>query len=360
MAKGGLGRGLGALIPGGQNDPRRQVRPVPKSGQQPVGASDSTLDIAAELATPATPPQTANTTDMPLLMVPVENIRPNTMQPRQTFAEDKLRELADSIREHGVLQPIVVSKLELPPPPPRPGRKPEPVQLYQIIAGERRYRASKLAGLTSIPVIVKEVTNEERLTLALIENIQRADLGPLEEAQAYRTLINQFSLTHDQVAKRVGKSRTSVTNTLRVLDSTPETIDALSNGDITMGHAIALRGISDREAELAVLNKTIEEGLSVRAVEALAQKVEREGLSGLDDAGDLRGVTVSSHVRATPSNADRRLAAEDTALAERFQGALGTRVNFVRSGKRGRLVIFFDNEEILQDLYARIVGQDDL
>ncbi len=354
MAKGGLGRGLGALIPGGGNQPA-ELRPVPKTGrnQPPLERNDDAP--GQEQAEVAGPPQTPNTTNMPLLEVPVAHIHPNEFQPRIIFNEGKLRELADSIKEHGVMQPLVVTKLTLPPLPPRPGRKPEPVQLYQLIAGERRLRAAKLAGLTTVPVIVKEASDEDRLSLALVENIQRADLGPTEEAQAYRLLIDQFNLTHEGVAKRVGKNRSTITNMLRVLDGTPETLAALSAERITMGHAVALRGITNREGELAILNKVMEEGLSVRATENLAREVEERGLSGLTSQGELRGVAVSSHTRPGPA---LRLNADDRAIQERFSGALGTRVEFNRNGKKGKLVIYYDDEEILQTIYEKIVGED--
>ncbi len=255
--------------------------------------------------------------------VPVTSVVPNPHQPRQRMDPESLAELAASIKEHGVLQPLIVSTL--PGDPPR----------YQLIAGERRLEAARLAGLDVVPVIVKEVTPEQMLELALVENIQRADLNPLEEAAAYRQLVEEFGLTQQEIAERVGKNRVSVANALRLLRLPDFVQSVLAGGQISEGHARALLGLEDDlEAMRLALKKVIGERLSVRQTEELVRRL-----------------------RAAPPSpkATRTVSPETRALEQEFARALGTKVSLARSKKGGRLTIHFYSEEELQKLYEILV-----
>lgn len=189
--------------------------------------------------------------------VAIDAIVPNAKQPRQYFEETALQELADSIKEHGILQPILV--------------RPIAEGKYELIAGERRWRASKLAGLKTVPVIVRSAANVDVLEWSLIENIQRSDITPLETARAYRRLVDEFGLTQEQVAEKVGKSRVAVTNTLRLLKLQPKVLKGLEEGKITEGHARALLGVESPVIQLALYDKILEQGLTVRDVEKTSQ-----------------------------------------------------------------------------------------
>lgn len=284
QTKRGLGKGLGALIPQSE-------------------------------ATPG------------LRRVSIDAIVPNPRQPRSVFDPEALQELANSIREMGLIQPLIVQQLPSDDPtlPPR----------YQLITGERRWRAARLAGLQHVEVIVKEATPQEMLELALVENIQRADLNPLEEAGAYQQLMDEFGLTQEQVADRVGRSRASVANTLRLLRLPEEIKRALTDGRISEGHARALLMLEDEEEQLLALRMVLKKQLSVRQTEELARR--------LQSAAQL----------AAPQ---RTRSPETEALEREFREALGTKVDLFRSRKGGRLIIHFYSEEDLQTLYERLVG----
>nr|MBC7244892.1 ParB/RepB/Spo0J family partition protein [Chloroflexota bacterium] len=265
-----------------------------------------------------------------LIEVRVDEIIPNPRQPRQDISAESLRELADSIQEHGVLQPLIVT--EISPDMATTGPR------YQLIAGERRWRAAMLAGLDVVPVLIKETTPQETLELALVENIQRADLNPLEEANAYRQLTEEFGLTQEQVAERVGRSRVSVTNSLRLLRLPDRIKDALWANRISEGHARALLGLTEEHLQLRVLHAIEKKGLSVRQTEELVRRLT---------AGE------QAKKQAAPQQTP-----ETRALEERFGRALGTKVNLYRSKHGGKLVIHFFSEEELQALYDRIVGEE--
>ncbi len=349
MPKGGLGRGLGALIPGGQTQAATPEvtslasahHPAPKMEAQPQAGS----------------------TVLPVIDVPIAHIQANPYQPRQVWDSPALKELADSIKEHGLLQPLVVTRMAAPPVEVRAGRKAEPVAMYQLIAGERRLRAAKEAGLTTVPVVVKVAGDEQKLELALVENIQRAELNPLEEARAYKMLMDSFNLTQEEVARKVGKARSTIGNAVRLLNNSPEILQSLSSREITEGHARALLAIQDRAARNAALNYVIENSLNVRLTEDLAREINERGISALDEEGRLKGVDGKVRERTTPSG-ERRAPlvhnTEDIALTDRFRSALGTRVQFNRSRSgSGKIVIFFDNEEVLQGIYSRIVEEEE-
>jgi ParB family chromosome partitioning protein len=260
-----------------------------------------------------------------LRQIPVEAIKPNPQQPRTRFDADELDELAQSIREHGILQPVLVSQ--------------QADGSFQLITGERRWRAAQLAGLPSLPALVKEATPRASLELALVENIQRRDLNPLEEAQAFRQLLDEHGLTQEQLAQRIGKSRVSVTNTLRLLQVPEAVREALANGSITEGHARAILGASGERQRLDVLERVLAEGLSVRETEALARELN------------------SPRESATPAGTGSRVDPDIARLEDAFRQALGTRVRLVRGRKGGgRLVIHFFSDDELQGLYELIAG----
>lgn len=260
--------------------------------------------------------------------VAVDAIAPNPRQPRQTQDPDALQELADSIREHGLIQPLIVTAAT-------PDQQVAGVQ-YQLIAGERRWAAARLASLTTVPVIVKEATPQQMLELALVENIQRADLNPLEEAAAYQQLIDEFGLTQEEVAARVGKSRVSVANVVRLLRLPDEVKAALLDGQITEGHARALLAAENPETMLRLLKTVIRRGLNVRQTEEM-----------------MRRQTAKSQPKAKEAPSP-----DTVALENRFREALGTKVRLFRSKKGGKLVIHFYSEEELQTIYDAIVGPE--
>jgi ParB family chromosome partitioning protein len=252
----------------------------------------------------------------------INRIRPNRYQPRRQFPETDLDELRRSIAEQGILQPLLVR--------PDGGG-------YELIAGERRLRAAKMAGLTAVPVVVKMISDSEMLAVSIIENIQRADLNPLEEADAYHRLMTEFSLTQEQVADRVGKGRPTVANFLR-LRSLPEPIQAsILSGELSMGHARALLSAESGARQLAAWRRVIKEGLSVRETEALVRRLKNE-------------VPPKKPIR-TP---------EDpyfSDLAERLSRRFGTRVKIQRRGKKGKLEIEFYSDDDLDRLLA-LLGRE--
>jgi ParB family chromosome partitioning protein len=254
--------------------------------------------------------------------IPVSAITPNPMQPRTALDSDALADLAASIREHGLIQPLIVTQ--------------QGPERYQLIAGERRWQASRMIGLATVPVIIKEATPQQVLELALVENIQRADLNPLEEASAFRQLVEEFGLTQEQVAERVSKSRVAVTNTMRLLRLPAEVKQALADGSIREGHARALLALSSAEAQIAALKAVIRQDLSVRQTEEMVRRLLAE---------------------PPPRKAEQPVSPEAQSLEREFRDTLGTKVNLYRNRKgRGRLVIHFYSEEELQAIYDVIVG----
>ncbi len=296
MTRRGLGRGLSSLIP-----------TTPQE------------DLAEEqVASPG------------LRILPIDNVSPNPRQPRQAIAPEALADLAASIKEHGLIQPIIVTAA--PPEDPVP---------YIIIAGERRWRASRLAGLEEVPAVIKEASPQDMLELALVENIQRADLNPLEEANAYQSLIVDFGLTQEQVADRVGKSRTTVTNIVRLLRLPDSVKNALIEGQIREGHARALLGLNDDQAMVEACKLVIGQGLSVRQTEELVRRLNTPTTPRIVDVED-------EDLSNTP---------ESRALENRLRDFLGTKVNLFRTRKGGRIVIHFYSEEELGDLYDKLIDE---
>jgi len=258
---------------------------------------------------------------MNLMEIPVGLIKPNPWQPRKTFNEESLKELADSIREHGVLQPLVVVPLS-------DGN-------YQLIVGERRLRASKLAGLAKVPAVVRDFLEEQKkLEIALIENIQRHNLDPVEEATAYQQLIDEYSLTQEEVAKKVGKARTTVTNLLRILHLPLKIQNAIAEGVISEGHGRAILGIMGMEKQLALFELVVKEDMTVRAVEEKVRELlERPKV-----------------IRAPRASSDPEVLALETEL----RGKLGTRVRVQKTGEAGKITIEFYSQEELNGFMDRI------
>jgi len=272
----GLGRGLGALIP-----------------RAAVGLRD----------------------------IPVDAILPNPLQPRTHFDEQELEELAQSIREHGLLQPVLVSQR-------RDGT-------FQLITGERRWRAAQLAGMPSVPAMVKEATPQASLEMALVENIQRRDLNPLEEAHAFRQLIDEHGLTQEKLGQRIGKSRVAVTNTLRLLQLPEPVREALASGSITEGHARAILMANGETQRLLLLERVLADHLSVRDTEALAR--------------EMNAPSARTHAAEAVTDPDVER------LEDAFRQALGTRVRLLKGRRGGRLVIHFFSDDELQGIYEAIV-----
>jgi ParB family chromosome partitioning protein len=255
--------------------------------------------------------------------VAIDRIELNPFQPRAAFEEESLRELAASIAEHGVLQPVLVT---------------ETLEGYRLVAGERRGRAARMAGLERIPAVVRQADERDQLELALVENLQRADLNAMEAARAYRQLRDQFGLTGEAIADRVGKARPTIANTMRLLDLEPEVQAAIESGRLGEGHGRALLGLS-ATAQREIVALAVARGLSVRQVEELARR--------LRDAGD-----------GTPraARAPRTADAELERVEDDLRRALGTKVRLARSRRGGRMIIEWYSDEELERLYERLTG----
>ena len=253
-------------------------------------------------------------------VVKIEDIVPNPNQPRTKFNETELEELAESIKEHGVLQPLLVRKKE---------------DKYEIIAGERRYQAAKIAELKEVPVIVKEVDDQEMLQLALIENLQRSDLNPIEEAKGYKQLIKASGMTQEALSKAVSKSRSSITNALRLLDLPEEVQEMLYEGKLTAGHARAILAVPDEEQRVKLAHKVVNEGLSVRMTEKLAPE-----FSDTEKQSTPRAKTPQSYKR----------------VARALRQNLNTNVKVHTVRGKNKIEIEFKDEEELSTLAKRIMG----
>lgn len=283
----GLGKGLESLIPTGGKTP-------------PVSAAANVSGGVQQVA--------------------VESIQPNPRQPRVHFKETELAELAASIREHGVIQPIIVT--------------PKADGMYIIIAGERRWQASQKAGLRTVPVITRQANNQELLEIALIENVQRADLNSIEEAEAYRQLVEEFGLSHEAVAKRVGKSRVAVTNTLRLLGLADVVKQALVDGTVTEGHARALLALSTQKAQASALQTIINLSFNVRQTEEYVRKL----------AGQ-KPIKAKKPIRSADVND----------VEKRLQNSLGTKVALKHGKKGGTVTIYYYSGEELDALLEKLI-----
>lgn len=258
-------------------------------------------------------------------LIPLDQIKPNPRQPRTHFDPQELEGLAESIRQHGIIQPLILTQ-------------DDGEGGYYLVAGERRWLAARQAGLHAVPALVRTTSDQQRLELALIENVQRADLSPLETAEAFRQLSEEFNLSHEEIAARVGKSRVSVTNTMRLLKLPPAVKQALENNAISEGHARALLMLSTPQAQVSALQTVLRKDLTVRQTEALVRALSGE------------------RPEKAPSPAP---APEVKDLEERLQAHLGTRVRLNRRGKGGNLVIYYYSDEELNALLALLLDRQD-
>ncbi len=301
----GLGRGLGALIP---------PAPAPGSGQSDTGDNPGSV-----------------------LRVPVGDIMPNPRQPRGALAPDRLAELADSIRLHGVIQPLIITRSHPTDPVP-----------FQLIAGERRWRAAQMAGLAVVPALLQEATPQQLLELALVENIQRSDLSPLEEAAAYQTLLTDFGLTQNEVAERVGRSRVAVANHIRLLRLPDPIKELLAGGALSEGHARALLSLPDEELMQRAAEQAVTRELTVRQTEELVRRL----------LGSHRAPVPELEPEAKAlAQGNETQPLQTRSLEEAFRSALGTKVSLRRGKQGGQLIIHFYSDEELQSLYEQIIGK---
>ena len=297
VKKKGLGKGLDSLIPAGNS-----AKTVSKSPE--TGVHDSEISEKGEK------------------MVKINMIEPNRNQPRRNFEEDSLLELADSIKQFGVLQPLIVRKEN---------------DYYEIIAGERRWRAAKLAGIKEIPVIVKDYSQQEIVEIALIENIQRENLNPIEEAMAFKRLLTEFNLKQDEVAERVSKSRTAVTNSMRLLKLNEKVQQMIVDDMISTGHARALLAIDDPEQQYQLANKIFDEKLSVRETEKLIKELKN------------------------PKKTKPKKVVENAFIYEdignKMKQVLGTKVNVTSKGNgKGKIEIEYYSDEELERMFEMIMS----
>ena len=287
----GLGRGIGSLIPN-----KRVVDEIVSTEYRDILVDDTNK----------------------IFQIPVDQIDANPQQPRQVFDHAELEELINSIREYGIVQPLVVT---------RQGSR------YELIAGERRLRSAKILGLPTVPCIVRDASEQEKLELAIIENVQRQNLNPLEEAVAYERLINQFNLTQDDVALKIGKARSSVANTLRIL-TLPEAVQkALVDGKITEGHARVIAGLNSEVAQIDFLNNIVQYNFNVRDAERESRKLR-----------PARG-RVTLHFDPAMES-----------LKEDLRSALSTKVDITKKGGKGQIIINYFSEEELRNIIKKIVS----
>lgn len=306
---------------------------APKSKGLGKGLSALMGDAASPASSPAPSGAAGNSNGAPL-MLPLSALKPGKYQPRTNFRLEQLQELAESIARNGIMQPIVV-------------RETAEDGVYEIVAGERRWRAAKLADLTQVPVIVRELSDQVALELALVENIQRQDLSPVEEALGYQRLMDEFHYTQEELADTVGKSRSHVANLLRLTQLPEEIKEMLDKGDLSMGHARALLNTPN---QVEVAQEVVRRGLNVRQTEALARRDPSKPSAGRPRKYSPRGGAGDVANDFGPKDADI------LALEETLSESLGLRVSINDSGNRGRITIEYDNLEQLDDILRRLGG----
>ena len=257
-----------------------------------------------------------------IVSIDLRKVYPNEEQPRRIFDEEKIQILSESIKNYGVLQPIVV--------------KPDENGKYMIIAGERRYRASKLAQKENIPAVIKDIPMKEIMEIALIENLQREELNPIEEALAYRSLIKNYEVTQEEISEAVGKSRPHITNTLRLLNLCDEIIPMIEEGSLTAGHGKALLRVSDNEMQLQLAKRAVEEQLSVREIESIAKKICEEKIEELPKKEKQKDVFIID-------------------AEERLRNIFGTKVNISKGKKKGKIEIEYYTEDDLNNIVSMLL-----
>lgn len=306
MAKKGLGKGLGAIF--GEDVVKENKEETEKKAKAKAEAK-----AAEEMDEKGR-----------ILMLKLDLVQPNKEQPRKTFDEEKINELAESIKNYGVLQPLLVQKND---------------SFYEIIAGERRWRAAKAAGLKEVPAVLKEYSKQEAMEISLIENVQRADLNPIEEALGYRQLIDEFGLTQEEIAVRVAKSRTAITNTMRLLKLDEQIQNMLVQGVITSGHARALLSLEDTQMQLKAAKEILDKKLSVRETERLVKRLQKE----------------ASGEKKEEKKKDETLALIYQNLEDRMKSVMGTKVSIHNKDKnKGRIEIEYYSEAELERIVEMI------
>ena len=296
--KNGLGRGLDALFPEKTPVSRENVRkPVTKPTKK------------TEISVKADQKNESSNQKKTAMMVKISNVEPNRNQPRKQFDEDALLELSESVKQYGILQPLLVSDKK---------------DYYEIIAGERRWRAAKLAGLKEVPVIVKEFSAQELVEISLIENIQREDLNPYEKALGIRNLMDKYGLTQEEVSKRIGKSRSAVSNTVRILNLAPDVLELVKEGKLSEGHCKALAAITDQKRQYEMAIRMIERGESVRQAEQKNLRAKKEKY--LDPK--------------------YKMLYDD--IEDRFQGFFGTKVKLDQGKRKGKIIIEYNGNSDLE------------
>ena len=306
MAKKGLGKGLGAIF--GEDVVKENKEETEKKAKAKAEAK-----AAEEMDEKGR-----------ILMLKLDLVQPNKEQPRKTFDEEKINELAESIKNYGVLQPLLVQKND---------------SFYEIIAGERRWRAAKAAGLKEVPAVLKEYSKQEAMEISLIENVQRADLNPIEEALGYRQLIDEFGLTQEEIAVRVAKSRTAITNTMRLLKLDEQIQNMLVQGVITSGHARALLSLEDAQMQLKAAKEILDKKLSVRETERLVKRLPKE----------------ASGEKKEEKKKDETLALIYQDLEDRMKSVMGTKVSIHNKDKnKGRIEIEYYSEAELERIVEMI------
>ncbi|GCB47716.1 chromosome (plasmid) partitioning protein parB [Streptomyces sp. NL15-2K] len=343
-----MGRGLGALIPAAPTEKAvAPAAPGSTASTSPAAVPVLTTDRGVAAAKVATLPPVSHETEEPstngpvetpaspmgahFAEIPLDSITPNPRQPREVFDEDALQELVTSIKEVGLLQPVVVRQLG-------PAR-------YELIMGERRWRACREAGLEAIPAIVRATEDEKLLLDALLENLHRAQLNPLEEAAAYDQLLKDFNCTHDQLADRIGRSRPQVSNTLRLLKLSPAVQRRVAAGVLSAGHARALLSVDDSEEQDRLAHRIVAEGLSVRAVEEIVT---------------LMGSRPQAAQRAKGPRAGTRVSPALTDLATRLSDRFETRVKVELGQKKGRITVEFASPEDLERILSTLAPGEKL
>ncbi len=313
----GLGKGLDSLIPASGMNLTKKPNPVRENNSTDAKETEKKNGFALEKI------EASNTEETGITMVKIGKIEPNREQPRTNFDEDALMELADSIRQFGILQPLLVQKRD---------------NYYDLIAGERRWRAAKIAGLTEVPVIIKDFSEQETIEIALIENIQREDLNPIEEAKAYKRLLEEFHLKQDEVAERVSKSRSTVTNSMRLLRLDERVQDMVTDGVITTGHARAILALSDGDEQYRVAGQVFDENLSVRETEQLVKSIKEPKKP-------------KSIKKVSPN----RFIYQD--MEEKMKSALGTKVTVAEKGRgKGRIEIEYYSDDELERIYHLLMN----
>ena len=304
MAKKGLGKGLGAIF--GEDVVKENKEETEKKAKAEAKAAEEMNEKGR------------------ILMLKLDLVQPNKEQPRKTFDEEKINELAESIKNYGVLQPLLVQKND---------------SFYEIIAGERRWRAAKAAGLKEVPAVLKEYSKQEAMEISLIENVQRADLNPIEEALGYRQLIDEFGLTQEEIAVRVAKSRTAITNTMRLLKLDEQIQNMLVQGVITSGHARALLSLEDTQMQLKAAKEILDKKLSVRETERLVKRLQKEAFGE----------------KKEEKKKDETLALIYQNLEDRMKSVMGTKVSIHNKDKnKGRIEIEYYSEAELERIVEMI------